>query len=236
MYVCMYGGVPVSFISDKERDALYPRLAAHAASKAAAVAAFRPLLFPRRRSVAAACTAVFPHGISDGRPAETRCRLQNTGSPINRSHNEISYMKIYNTYTIIYYTYYTYEHWNIYTIKYYNKSWSYRIATPANMCCCITTIMVVVTKKNAFYICHPGEGTKIRDQKKAPKNVRVYGEKVLNVVAVIINNMTPPQRSLQVIACINTYINIYNIYVCVYAQQPVPKIYDAFLYYYIVFL
>jgi len=38
----MYGGVPVSFISDKERDALYPRLAAHAASKAAAVAAFRP--------------------------------------------------------------------------------------------------------------------------------------------------------------------------------------------------
>lgn len=56
----------------------------------------RALLCPRRRSVAAACTAVFPRGIAGGRPAETRCRLQNTGSPINRSHYKISYMKIYN--------------------------------------------------------------------------------------------------------------------------------------------
>lgn len=81
--------------------------------------------------------------------------------------------------------------------------------------------IVEVTKKNAFYICHPREGTKIRDQKKAPKNVRVYRGKVLNVVAVIINNMTmPPPRSLQVIACIYTYINMYNIYlyVCVYSN------------------
>jgi len=80
---------------------------------------------------------------------------------------------------------------------------------------------VEVTKKNAFHICHPREGTKIRDQKKAPKNVRVYREKVLNVVAVIINNMTtPPPRSLQVIACIYTYINTYNIYlyVCMYSN------------------
>lgn len=69
--------------------------------------------------------------------------------------------------------------------------------------------------------------------------MRVYREKVLNVVAVIINNMTmPPPWSLQVIACIYTYINMYNIYlyVCVCVQQPVPEIYDAFLYYYIVFL
>jgi len=57
----------------------------------------RALLCPRRRSVAAAYTAVFPRGIAGGRPAETRCRLQNTGSPINRSHYKISYMKIYTT-------------------------------------------------------------------------------------------------------------------------------------------
>lgn len=91
--------------------------------------------------------------------------------------------------------------------------------------------IIVVPKKNAFCISRPGEGTKIRDQKEAPKNVRVYGEKVLNVV--IINNARPPSpQSLQVIAHIYTYMYIYiyihNICVCDVYSNLCPKFMTPF--------